>query len=244
MSKDVKKAPKGASNAQSQGELIWFDSDEFEDVSEKHFRPRYWKKQNAIMGSARGRGTTYFFKHNHRSFVLRHYRRGGLIGKLLTDQYFFTGFSKTRAWREMDLLMRMKELGLPAPIPVAARVQKHFFYYRADLITKKIPAARDAHQHLRKREIGSEAWRRIGATIAQFHHHQIYHHDLNIHNIMLSDKGKVWLIDFDKCEIRTGENWKKANLGRLRRSLNKEKANNFDYHFSEDNWQLLLSGYH
>lgn len=243
MSKDIKNVSTTVSRELSNGEIVWYDSDVLKNVTGQFFQADYWLEQGAITGSAAGRGTTYFFRHESSDFVLRRYRRGGLIGKLLTDQYFFTGLNKTRAWREMNLLIRMKELGLPAPTPVAASVKKSLFYYRADIITKKIPHAQDVHQHLLESEICSDVWQKIGATIAQFHHQQIYHHDLNIHNIMLDDQDKVWLIDFDKCDMRTGEDWKKANLDRLLRSLNKEKANNAGYHFTEHNWRYLLSGY-
>ena len=240
---DSKTASTCTTKAQSNGELIWYNSAELENVTSQHFQADYWLRQDAIIGSAMGRGTTYFFKYNNKEFVLRHYRRGGLIGKLLTDQYLYTGLHNTRAWREMDLLMQMKELGLPAPTPVAARVRKKIFYYQADIITRKIPQAQDVHQYLLQQPISTQVWRKIGATIARFHRNQIFHHDLNIHNIMLDDKQQPWLIDFDKCDMRAGSDWKKDNLARLQRSLNKEKSNSRSYHYTEQNWQSLLEGY-
>ena len=56
-----------------------FDSGHFPAPVPKMFTGQYWKTQNAITGQATGRGTTYFFKHNKNEYVLRHYRRGGLI---------------------------------------------------------------------------------------------------------------------------------------------------------------------
>ena len=75
---------------------------------------------------------------------------------------------------------------------------------------------------------------KIGQTIAKFHHHQIYHHDLNIHNIMLDIENEVWLIDFDKCGIRQGSNWKNSNMARLKRSFEKEN----DYEIFIGNWPI------
>ena len=40
---------------------------------------------------------------------------------------------------------------------------------------------------------------------------------------MLDIKNEVWLIDFDKCGIRQGSNWKNSNMVRLKRSFEKEK---------------------
>jgi 3-deoxy-D-manno-octulosonic acid kinase len=37
--------------------------------------------------------------------------------------------------------------------------------------------------------------------------------------------------------------WKKQNLQRLLRSLNKEKVKNTKLYFSNENWQQLLKGY-
>lgn len=243
MSKVAKSSFRSSHNSQPKNESIWFDSDEFESITSDHFEPEYWHKNHSIIGSALGRGTTYFFAHAGSEFVLRHYRRGGLIGKLLTDQYLYTGLSNTRAWQEMSLLLKLKELTLPAPTPVAARVTKNLFYYQADIITKKIPHAQDVHQHLLTEPLSAEIWECIGATIAKFHTNQIYHHDLNIHNIMLDKDDKVWLIDFDKCATRNGEKWKKENLDRLARSLKKEKNKHSEYHFKDENWDALKSGY-
>lgn len=99
------------------------------------------------------------------------------------------------------------------------------------------------HDILSSRRPASSTWFEIGATIARFHQHQVYHHDLNIHNIMQDDTGKIWLIDFDKCAIKTGEGWKKQNLMRLLRSLRKEQQRVTDYQFEESDWQHLLEGY-
>ena len=83
--------------------IMLFDAGHFPVPVPKMFTGQYWKTQNAITGQATGRGTTYFFQHNKNEYVLRHYRRGGLIGKVLSDQYMYTGIEKSRAWREFKL---------------------------------------------------------------------------------------------------------------------------------------------
>ncbi len=83
----------------------------------------------------------------------------------------------------------------------------------------------------------------IGKLIKQLHHHQVHHSDLNIHNILFDEKnGKFWLIDFDKCSVQQGEDWKKNNLERLLRSFNKE-VGRLNIQFQEKDWQSLLEGY-
>ena len=74
--------------------IMLFDAGHFPVPVPKMFTGQYWKTQNAITGQATGRGTTYFFQHNKNEYVLRHYRRGGLIGKVLSDQYMYTGIEK------------------------------------------------------------------------------------------------------------------------------------------------------
>ena len=61
-------------------DLNWFDAD-------------YWQQQNKIVGAKKGRATAWFFKHDDLTAVLRHYWRGGLVGKLLSDQYLYPGLN-------------------------------------------------------------------------------------------------------------------------------------------------------
>ncbi len=54
------------------------------------------------------------------------------------------------------------------------------------------------------------------------HNAGVNHTDLNIHNILIDDQDKVWIIDFDKCYKQEHGEWKKHNLERLKRSFKKE----------------------
>ena len=221
--------------------VMLFDADHFALIP-KMFTSQYWQTQNAITGQAIGRGTTYFFQHKKNEYVLRHYRRGGLIGKILSVQYLYTGLEKSRAWQEFKLLQHMRTLDLTCPTPVAAMLKKRGLYYQADIISLRIPNAQDLHHILLEKKLSADAWQRIGQTIAKFHNHQIYHHDLNIHNIMLDDEHRVWLIDFDKCEIKQGNSWKKLNITRLKRSFEKERRLR-NIHWQLSDWQILVSTY-
>ncbi len=222
--------------------VMLFDVEHFSAPIPTMFTGQYWQTQDAITGQAEGRGTTYFFQHNENEYVLRHYRRGGLIGKVLSDQYFYTGIEQSRAWQEFKLLQHMQTLELPCPTPIAAMLKKSGVYYQADIISIKIPNAQDLHQFLLEKALTKDVWQKIGQTIAEFHHHQIYHHDLNIHNIMLDAEHGVWLIDFDKCGIKQGHNWKKSNMARLKRSFEKEKRLR-NIHWQLSDWQIIMSAY-
>src|SRR5690606_33169493 len=131
------------------------------------------------------------------------------------DQYVFTGLEQTRAWQEFYLLADMQQDQLPTPTPVAALIERSGLVYRADLITLRIPASVDVFQLLCERALKQDQWFSIGRTIRQLHNQQIFHHDLNIHNLMLDQQDKIWIIDFDKCRRKGGQKWKQQNLARL-----------------------------
>jgi len=211
----------------------------------------YWQKENAITGSAQGRGTTWFIKYMDKSgeqtkhWVLRHYYRGGLIGRIINDSYWFTSLDDTRAAREFTLLSDMQQLALPAPKPVACRVIRHGFFYHADLLSSRIENAQDLVALLSKATISETLWKKIGVTIKRFHDNNIYHHDLNAHNILIDKNENVFLIDFDRGEIRKNNqaSWQQANIARLLRSFEKENNKLPTFHWHHDNWQCLLNGY-
>jgi len=222
---------------------IIYDAEIFPHIRPEYFSANYWQQQQKVIGSSTGRGTTYFIEHQGKEYVLRHYLRGGLIGKVLHDQYLFTGKYNSRSWQEFELLQHMQQQHLPVPAPIAACIQKKGFYYSAHIIIEKIPGARDLHQILTQAPLSEQCWQDIGRAIASLHQQQIYHHDLNIHNIMLDPQQKVWLIDFDRCHSRTGQNWKQGNLSRLLRSLHKEKQQTTNYHWLPKEWKFLQKGY-
>jgi len=229
-----------------------YDQKEISHFSPDMLSAEYWQIKNAITGSAQGRGTTWFIGVEHNSmptqhWVLRHYYRGGLIGKIINDSYLYTGIKNTRAAKEYDLLHYMNNMGLPAPKPIAYRVTRHGLFYKADLLSSRINKAADLVDILTKNTITDAQWNNIGATIKRFHDQAIYHHDLNAHNILINDEGEVFLIDFDRGEVRSDKakdvRWKQQNMVRLERSFLKEQKKLSQFHFNNDNWLQLLAGY-
>ena len=208
------------------------------------FSAHYWQSKGAIIAQKKGRSTTWFFDYSNGIGVLRHYWRGGLIGKLLNDQYLFTGLTKTRAYREYTLLAELKTRGLNAPVPLAARISKNGLIYRGDLITQAIPNAESLLDILKTRELSRNEITTIGKTIADFHQQGVFHADLNVNNIMLDNNGKVYLIDFDRGRlVEPMHPCLKANIQRLNRSFDKEKGRNSRFYWRSNQWQLLMGGY-
>ena len=85
--------PVGAevSEAAFEGGRMLYDTQRTSNFSPEFFEPEYWRKHDAIEGTARGRGTTWFIRTGDSSFVLRHYRRGGLMAKISKDRYWWHG---------------------------------------------------------------------------------------------------------------------------------------------------------
>lgn len=68
--------------------MIWFDSSIIGTPSEEMFHVQYWEDKNQVVGSAKGRGTTWFIQLDAMQAALRHYFRGGLFGKLVKIDTF------------------------------------------------------------------------------------------------------------------------------------------------------------
>jgi len=202
---------------------------------------------NLATGS--GRGQAHKVQHDGHTWVLRHYRRGGWVARWVHDTYPSGPTVDTRAMQELLLLRHMRSLGLPVPQPVAAHCQRHSKWlgrhsrYRANILIEHIPNTRNVVQCLREGPLAPEAWQAIGRAVAQLHNKQIFHSDLNAHNILMNDTGHVWLVDFDKCGLRPGDNWKATNLARLKRSLMKEQGRQVLHLNIETEWTELLKGY-
>ena len=234
---------------------ILYDASIIADSSLQLFDRDYHTKQSAQQNNSTltsdlsseagiGRAKVVYFSYNDKSFVLKHYYRGGAVASLLKDLYLGIDVEKTRAFKEWRMLKKMRRLGLPVPEAVAAHVKKGLLSYRADLITEKIENAETLAEFLFEKGIATEQWKGIGACIKLFHQQNIYHADLNARNILLTEEGEVYLIDFDNSDFRiNSESWKMANLARLKRSLVKFKRNRESFNFHEKNWVELLEGY-
>ncbi|WP_420378229.1 3-deoxy-D-manno-octulosonic acid kinase [Vibrio scophthalmi] len=221
---------------------LWFDDKFFDDIHPYYFEASYWQNKDKVVGSALGRGTTWFVNVGSTHAALRHYRRGGLLGKIVRDQYLFRGWELTRSHQELRVLERLKSAGVNVPAPIAARAVKVGVTYRADILVERIPGARDLVSILKERPLPKEVYRHIGQMIAKMHTERVNHTDLNIHNILIDENAGIWLIDFDKCNVQKGSDWMAHNLKRLKRSFYKE-VKRFNILWSESDWQFILQGY-
>jgi 3-deoxy-D-manno-octulosonic acid kinase len=232
-------------------------------ILNQYFESDYWFSHQRIIGTSKGRNTTWFIqpylKQKTPIWVLRHYYRGGFIARFLYDRYCYNGLKKTRVYQEMHLLSQMRALGLPVPQAIAGRVIQKGIFYQADLLMEKIEG-KDLISVLKNQSITDDLWKKIGQTIAFFHQKGIDHSDLNARNIIITHSKKndslntdpklslknngIYLIDFDCCHFRKNRTiWPLKNMERLYRSLKKELLKEPSLSFSERDWAVCLLAY-
>jgi len=193
--------------------------------------------------AGRGRGGVTFVAADSGEWALRHYRRGGLVGRMIDDRYLFTGADRTRGFREWRMLAALHGRGLPVPRPVAASFRRTGLTCTGDIATLRIPGAEPLSARLSARGPDGQPWASIGRTIRRFHDAGAWHADLNAHNILLDASDAPWLIDFDRGRFRAPGAWREDNLARLERSLRKIAGEPGAPAFSPSGWAELLAGY-
>lgn len=202
-----------------------------------------------------GRGQAWFIELAGLSTVLRSYLRGGLLARFNRQTYIGWSAESSRAYKEWRLLSYLYELGLSVPQPIAASFCRWPLgivpLYRAHILLQRIPNVQTLDCRLAEASVGDAVWKSVGVCIRRFHDQGVYHADLNANNILLDDQKIVYLIDFDKSEIRTEKQqegaqnaqWKLDNLQRLKRSLLKQQGLREEYYFTEENWDVLMGAY-
>ncbi len=231
-----------ATSATGPGWGVLYDPALVEQGTRELLQPAAWRgRQTGEAG--RGRGGVAFVASQGEEWAIRHYRRGGLFGRLVRDHYIWAGAERTRSWREWRMLHALRTKGLPVPRPVAAGFERSGPVYTADIATLRIPDAEPLSARLRQEDGQALPWKDIGRMIARFHAAGAFHADLNAHNILLDGAGRPWLIDFDRGEFRSGGGWPQANLQRLERSLHKIAGEPGAPPFSAAGWGHLLEGY-
>jgi 3-deoxy-D-manno-octulosonic acid kinase len=224
------------------GSAIVYDDAIVSHIKPELFEADYWGNTETAPGYAGGRGTTRFITYHGREWVLRHYHRGGFVGRFLRDQFLWLGEARTRPVLEWDLLSSIQQDALPAPVPVAARYVRHGFWYTADLITARLPDVVPFSTRLAESGAGPDIWKSVGVCVGRFHAAGYFHADLSTHNLQIGSDDTIYLLDFDRGSRRSAGNWQQQNLERLHRSCLKISGEG-TISFSSDDWQALLAGY-
>jgi 3-deoxy-D-manno-octulosonic acid kinase len=223
--------------------FIVYDADRVRHPEANLFDPKYWEKQGAVAGRARGRGCAWFLDTDFGAAVLKQYLRGGWAARVSRDRYVFSGFERTRPVMEFRMLEKLGDAELPAPRPLAAMCRRDGGFYFGWILTQRIPRGEPLAEQVADRKGDQMIWRAVGACIRRFHRFGLVHADLNARNILVDEAGAIHLIDFDRSRISPGnERAFDANLARLRRSLEKVWPEPFHTEL-ESCWLQLSEGY-
>ncbi|MET0658559.1 MAG: 3-deoxy-D-manno-octulosonic acid kinase [Steroidobacteraceae bacterium] len=207
------------------------------------FDVEHWRAAGALDIVPGGRASVAFIRRPQGDWVLRHYRRGGLVARIADDSYVWTGAARTRCFREWRLLAQLREWDLPVPMPIAARYRRVGPFYRADLLTAAIPQAATLARLVIEGRADDSSWSQVGATLARFHARGVHHADLNANNLLIDRTGAVFVLDFDRGRVDGRGSWEDHVLARLRRSLQKITAQHASAKFTGLDWNVLDAAY-
>ena len=128
--------------------------------------------------------------------VIKHFKRGGLIRFIIKNRYLKTG--KTRGQIELELMHKLRQLGIQTPEPIAY-AYRGFPLYSAWLITRTIKKACTLAELSRqdiKRVIRIMA--KIIEQIDRLIECGCMHVDLHPGNILVDENNEIYIVDFDK----------------------------------------------
>lgn len=224
---------------------ILYDRQVISQIGDDRFEASGWLHAEPVSGALRsaGRGNTMFVGNVPRQFVLRHYLRGGLAGKLVRESYLWTGEDRTRPFREWRMLAKMADKGLRVPRPAAARYCRHGPFYSADLITVRIPDVVSLCEYIGGDSLPADFWEKLGAAVHAFHAQGVFHADMNAYNLQIDKDGDLWMLDFDRGRLLPPGTWQQQTLSRLHRSLQKIVDLDPRLNFGKRNWEQFLEGY-
>ncbi|MEE4639829.1 MAG: 3-deoxy-D-manno-octulosonic acid kinase [Wenzhouxiangella sp.] len=201
---------------------ILADAEVSNSVEPGWFDPDWWQQRAAIRAELGGRGQALWVDAPAGALVLRRFQRGGFIARLVQDRYLWQGRNRSRAFREFRVLKGLHEQGLPVPRPVAAWVERRGLFYRAGLLTRLIPDARELAALAA--ELSVDQWRQLAGTLDAFFAAGLRHPDLNARNLLMDPNGRWFLLDLDRATLVAGQVDGQRMRRRLARSLDKLAA--------------------
>lgn len=212
------------------------------------FKLSRWLSDENSVALSGGRGASQKILIQGQACVLRHYLRGGLVARVLHDQYLWTGHKHSRPYLERRAVQHALLHQLPVPEVVAYRIQQTGLIYRASIISQYINNQGTLATYLYDNNMPDDNWFALGELIRRLHQAGIFHADLNANNILINAEGNFNLIDFDKAEIVISTEKKlEKNIQRLLRSVKKiqgiREQQKLPFHFTTQQWNQFLAGY-
>ncbi len=157
------------------------------------------------------------------SVVVKFYYRGGIVRHFIKNRYFKCG--KTRGQREYELLQKVRDFGISAPEPIAFAYRGRPFY-QAWLATREIKQNQTLAQiSLSNENRTSVLMKEVVKQVSMLIKNNILHIDLHPGNIIVDKCNQVYLLDFDKGSIFSGNKNRLKNryISRWTRAVSKHK---------------------
>ena len=153
--------------------------------------------------------------------VVKPYHRGGFM-QHLTGRHHLK-FGPTRCQQEYELLLAVRQLGINAPEPVAFAYRGRLVYL-GWLITRSIPQPKSlVHLANTDRARAQRVMPSVIEQITKLIEHRIWHIDLHPGNIIVDKDDRVFIIDFDRGRMVSGDRDKlrKFYVRRWQRAVDK-----------------------
>ncbi len=172
-----------------------------------------------------GRGTAYaiVLPASGDRVVVRRNRHGGLFAPL-TGTLFLP---PSRAPHELALSVRLAKAGVRTPEVVMYGLERaHGAFCHADVVTREVADSMDLSGYLQPgmaQRDRAAAWEATRELVATLNAAGARHHDLNVKNILLSQRGDTlvaWVLDVDRVVFGAprSEDVRRGNACRLLRS--------------------------
>jgi 3-deoxy-D-manno-octulosonic acid kinase len=198
-----------------------FDPGRAAQPTPEWFAPAHWGDHAHAVDTG-GRGAAWYVDAPGVDCVLRHYRRGGLVARVSTADYFWHGEAHARSVAEYRLMQEARRRGIAVPAPVAAYYERRGLRYRAAILVERL---HDVRTLATLAASPRAPWVEAGRLVARMHRGGLDHADLNADNLLFDTSGRGWVIDLDRGLFRTlGSGWRERNLRRLHRSLLKRRG--------------------
>jgi RIO-like serine/threonine protein kinase len=132
------------------------------------------------------------------NMVVKHYRRGGWVRRIVEDKYLRWGSPRCRI--EFDMLLEVRRYSVVVPEPIAFACQGHVFY-RCWLVMRQIPSPQNLAEMSRV-DLSSAlaAVPSVADQIRRLIQHGIWHVDLHPGNVLVDPRRRTYLIDFDRAK--------------------------------------------
>ncbi len=169
----------------------------------------------------KGRGNVYLWEKGEERFVLRPYRHGGVLGKILGRRFL----RPERFLREVEITELARSRGITCLQPVGVAYYGTLFGIKGFLMSRWLPRSTTLEAWMRGHRPTLYVIKMVAKAIAEMHRAGIEHRDLNIQNLLLVEgcDGRLTLslIDFDRANFVSRMSLKKGmrQLRRLDRSF-------------------------